>query len=480
MFFVAMTFYSWSVTFPRSGGVYVSLSRSVSPGAGFVLSLIETIILMYYAALAASLIVTVGLSSFFATVGFIGGNTNLASWAEATASPNGIFFIGSAFLVAAAALLTSGTRRYFAVQKILFTIAVLGTLVIVATLLFGDSETFFANFERLTGLAPGEVVAAAEGFGWASGEFSFGVSWAFLIWPLLPLLGAVQSVGIGGEIKSVRRTQLYGMLGAIAATAILIAVVDLLATRVFTYDFQGAIGFNSITGLFEPDSGAWAFSTEGTIGASPWFTVLVGILADNLLIATVVMATFVAWIWFWIPAEIAYTTRTMIAWSFDRIAPDRLGAVSKRFGTATLAIWLSTLGALIFMWLIAYQAIALLTLIEALTIVWGTAMVSAVLFPKTRPELFSVSPASEQRIAGVPLMVVSGMVATAFLALVFFMLWTDELAAGPLISAAGVRGEFWLLAAAVLIGIAWYLGAKAYRKRQGIDISLAFKRIPIE
>lgn len=480
MFFVAMTFYSWSVTFPRSGGVYVSLSRSVSPGVGFVLSLIETIILMYYAALAASLIVTVGLSSFFGTVGFIGGNDTLASWAESTASPAGIFWIGSAFLVAAAALLTSGTRRYFAVQKVLFAIAVLGTLVIIGMLVFGSSDTFFANFERLTGLNPDEVIAAAEGFGWASAPFSFGTSWAFLVWPLLPLLGAVQSVGIGGEIKSVRRTQLYGMLGAIAAAAILIAVVDLLATKVFTYDFQGAIGFNSITGLFEPDSGAWAFSTESTVGASPWFTVLVGILADNLFLAIVVMATFVAWIWFWIPAEIAYTTRTMLAWSFDRIAPDRLGSVSKRFGTPTAAIWLSTLGALIFMWLIAYQAIALLTLIEALTIVWGTAMVSAVFFPRTRPELFSVSPASEQRIGGVPLMQIAGTVATVFLAIVLYMLWNDELAAGPLISADGVRGEFWLLVAAVVIGIAWYLGVKAYRKRQGIDISLAFKRIPIE
>jgi hypothetical protein len=151
-----------------------------------------------------------------------------------------------------------------------------------------------------------------------------------------PTFFAVQSVGIGGEIKSVRKTQLYGMLGALVSTAVVIAAFDLLATRVFTYDVQGAIGFNSIIGLFEPESGAWAFSTESTIGASPWFTVLVGVLADNLLLAVIVMATFAAWIWFWVPAEIAYTTRTMIAWSFDRIAPDRLGEVSKRFNTPTV------------------------------------------------------------------------------------------------------------------------------------------------
>jgi hypothetical protein len=66
MLAIAATFYFWSVIFPRSGGVYVSLSRGLSPGFAFVGSLVETVILLYYAAFAASLIVTVGLSSFLA------------------------------------------------------------------------------------------------------------------------------------------------------------------------------------------------------------------------------------------------------------------------------------------------------------------------------------------------------------------------------------------------------------------------------
>jgi APA family basic amino acid/polyamine antiporter len=480
MIFVAATFYAWSITFPRSGGVYVSLSRSVGPGVGFVLSLIETMILMYYAALAASLIVTVGLSSFFGTVGFIGGSDLLISWAAATASPAGIFWIGSAVLVLAGILLTSGTRRYFTVQKVLFVIAVAGTVVLALILIFGNRETFFANFERFTGLTRDQVIASAQALGWASAPIGFGASLAFLVWPLLPLLGSVQSVGIGGEIKSVRRTQLYGILGALVATGLVIAAFDILATRVFGYDFQGAIGYNSIVGLFDPATDAWAFSTESSIGASPWFTVLIGILADNVLLVVIVMATFVTWIWFWIPAEIAYTTRTMIAWSFDRIAPDRLGEVSPRFNTPTLAIWLSTAGAVVFMWFIAFQAIALLTLIEALTVVWGTALVAAVFFPRTRRNLYQMSPASGQTIGGVPLMSITGALGAIFMATVLVMLWNDENAAGPLFTSEGVRGEFWLLAALVGFGVAWYLGAKAYRRRQGIDISLAFRQIPIE
>ena len=138
-------------------------------------------------------------------------------------------------------------------------------------------------------------------------------------------------------------------------------------------DFQAAIAFNSLSGV---EGG----SIEASIGAAPWFTVLAGILTDNMLLTAIIMAGFVAWIWFWVPAELAYTTRTMIAWSFDRTAPEWLGYVSNRVHTPVVAIGLSTAIAIFFMWLIAYAGIAFLTLVEVLLVIWGTAMISAVLF----------------------------------------------------------------------------------------------------
>jgi hypothetical protein len=234
-----------------------------------------------------------------------------------------VFWIGTASLVLAGVLLATGTRRYFSVQKVLFALAVAGTLVLVAVMLLGSRDTFKANLHKLTGLDYAGVVATAKQNGYVTGSFNLGTSIKFLVFPLLPLLGAVQSIGLGGEVKRVRRSQLFGMLGTVAATGILIALFDGLAAKAFGYEFQGAIGFNSISGIADG-------STEASVGASPWFTVLAGILTSNVILATVIMATFVAWIWFWVPAELAYTTRTMIAWSFDRLAPDRLGHVSER------------------------------------------------------------------------------------------------------------------------------------------------------
>jgi basic amino acid/polyamine antiporter, APA family len=468
MVFVAAAFYCWSVVFPRSGGVYVFLSRTISPGVAFVMSVIETVILLYYAALAAGLIVQVGLSSFFGAVGTVARNSTLTSWGTTVAEPSGVFWIGSAIIVIAGALLISGTRRYFTVQRVLFVVAVAGLAVIAVVMLFGSRSGFQSHLTSLTGLHSSQVISAAHKHGYVSAGSSFGESAKFLIWPLLPLLGAVQSVGIGGEVKKVRRSQLLGMVGAVVATGLVIALFAVLANKDFGYDFQGAVAYNALTGV------------SATTSTAPWFAVLAGILGHNVLLSGVILATFAAWIWFWIPAEMAYTTRSMIAWSFDRVAPDKLGFVSETTHTPVVAIGISTGGAVVFMWLIAFKAVAFLTFIEVLLVVWGAVMVSAVLFPLLRKSLYASSPARNFRIAGIPVMPAAGVVSAAFFALAFWLLWEDPNAAGPLIKPSKMPVEAWITLGAIVAGTAWYLGAKAYRKRRGIDISLAFQQIPIE
>jgi len=469
MIFVAAAFYCWSVVFPRSGGVYVFLSRTINPGVAFVMSLIETIILLYYAALAAGLIVQVGLASFFGAVGTVAKNSTLVSWGTSVAKPAGVFWIGTLIIVMAGTLLISGTRRYFTVQRVLFVVAVAGLAVIAVVMLVGSRSGFSANLTSLTGLHYNQVISTAEKHGYAPAGTSFGESWKFIIWPLLPLLGAVQSVGIGGEVKKVRRSQLLGMLGAVVATGVVIALFALLSNKDFGYTFQGAVSYNALSGV-----------PGGTTATAPWFAVLAGLLGHNVFLSVVILATFAAWIWFWIPAEMAYTTRSMIAWSFDRVAPNRLGFVSETVHTPVVAIGISTGGAVVFVWLIAFKAVTFLTFIEVLLVVWGAVMVAAVLFPFTRKAMYDASPARNFKLAGIPIMPAAGAIATVFFAVMFWLLWKDPIAAGPLIHPSKMPVEAWITLGALIVGTAWYIGAKRYRRRQGIDISLAFQQIPIE
>jgi hypothetical protein len=66
------------------------------------------------------------------------------------------------------------------------------------------------------------------------------------------------------------------------------------------------------------------------------------------------------------------------------------------------------------------------------------------------------------------------------MAVMFYLLWTDTIAAGPLIKPSKMPVEFWITLAAVVLGTGWYVWIKAYRKRRGINIRLAFQQIPIE
>jgi amino acid transporter len=469
MIFVAAAFYCWSVVFPRSGGVYVFLSRTINPGVAFVFSLIETIILLYYAALAAGLIVQVGLASFFGAVGTVAKNATLVSWGTSIAKPAGVFWIGTLIIVIAGALLISGTRRYFTVQRVLFVIAVVGLAVIAVVMVVGSKNGFSSSLTSLTGLRYNQVIATAEKHGYTSAGSSFSESWKFIVWPLLPLLGAVQSVGIGGEVKKVRRSQLLGMLGAVVVTGLVIALFAYLSNKDFGYTFQGAVAYNALTGV-----------SSGTTATAPWFAVLAGVLGHNIVLSAIILATFAAWIWFWIPAEMAYTTRSMIAWSFDRVAPNGLGYVSETVHTPIVAIGVSTGGAIVFMWFIAFKAVVFLTFIEVLLVIWGTVMVAAVLFPVTRKAMYEASPAKNFKLAGIPVMPAAGAISAVFMAVMFVLLWRDPNAAGPLIHPAKMPVEAWITLGALVLGTAWYVGVRRYRRRQGIDISLAFQQIPIE
>jgi hypothetical protein len=107
-------------------------------------------------------------------------------------------------------------------------------------------------------------------------------------------------------------------------------------------------------------------------------------------------------------------------------------------------------------------------------------MVSAVVFPVLRKGLYASSPAKNFKIAGIPVMPAAGAISAVFFALAFWLLWRDPIAAGPLVKLSKMPVEAWITLGAIVAGTVWYFGARAYRRRQGIDISLAFQQIPIE
>ncbi len=461
MLVVGVAYYMWSITFPRSGGNYVYQSRALSPAVGFATTFMETVILMYYAALASSLLVTVGLSAGFGVLGFIAKSTTMANMSAWFAKPAGIFITGTIILLVCGLLPLSGMRRYFSIQRWLFLLAIVGTVAAIAVLLAGNQTTFAGNLKDVTGLHYTQVIADAIKGGWTKiGGGS--TTLKFIVWPLLPLLGGIQSIGIAGEIKKVNRAQLYGILGSIAVAGLVIVLIAALSDKAFGYDFQGAAAWNFLTGAGH------------TTATAPYFTLLAGILANNTLLAAVIVLGFAAWVYFWIPAELIYGQRTMLAWSFDRLAPEPVSYVHPRFHTPVVAIAVTVAASIFFMWVIAYTSFGTLSLILGILLCWGTTMFAGIIFPYTRKEMFDRSPIARYRIGGVPTMSVVCALSLAFMAWMFVYLWNDSIAAGH--SFRSLMSNAALLAAGFVI----YAVMRAVRRSQNVRLELAFKQIPIE
>jgi APA family basic amino acid/polyamine antiporter len=465
MALIACGMITWTVTIPRSGGIYAFGSRILPPALAFASSFTESICWLFLTAVAAYWIVTIGIVPMFTMGAVITGNDTLQSIADTLSGTWATFIVGTLVLLLAGGILTSGMRRFFVSQKIVFTAAMIGSVLLIGILLVGSRSDFVQNFNDYFGpdvTYQGVIDAAGEG-GWADPGFSWKQTLLASNWAFLPLIGAAFSIAIGGEIKSVTKSQTWGMLGAIALCVAAWLISIPLAYKTFGYDFLGAAGFNDLEGL------------TGT-PTTPWITLLAGILTKSWIVTVLVSLGFIAWIWMWVPGMQAYGERAMIAWAFDRIAPAPLGKVSDRTHSPAVAIAAATIVTIIFLALFVFTTyfITLIIFIELALLAWSFVLAAGIVFPYKRPEMYEKSPIANKRLFGLPIMTVA--CAAGFLAAVFyfFVLFFDSFAAGH----DPVRLA--IMAVTFVGGLVLYYVAKQIRASQGVNIDLAFKEIPIE
>jgi basic amino acid/polyamine antiporter, APA family len=465
MALIACGMITWTVTIPRSGGVYAFGSRILPPVLAFASSFTESICWLFLTGVAAYWIVTIGIIPMFTMGAVITGNDTLQSIADTLSGEWATFLLGTLVLLIAGGILTSGMRRFFLSQKIIFTIAMIGSLLLLVILATGSRTDFVTNFNQLFGpdvTYQGVVEAAKEG-GWSDPGFTWKQTLLASNWWFLPLIGAAFSIAIGGEIKSVTKSQTWGMLGAILVCAVVWLISVPLAYRIFGYEFLGAAGFNDLGGL------------TGT-PTTPWITLLAGVLTKSWLVTVLVSLGFIAWIWMWVPGMQAYGERAMIAWAFDRIAPGALGQVSDRTHSPVVAIASATALTIIFLALFVFTTyfITLIIFIELALLAWMFVLAAGIVFPYKRPEMYQKSPISNKKLFGLPIMTVA--CAAGFLAALFyfFVLFFDSFAAGH------DSERLTIMAVTFVGGMVLFWAARTIRKSKGVNIDLAFKEIPIE
>lgn len=171
-------------------------------------------------------------------------------------------------------------------------------------------------------------------------------------------------------------------------------------------------------------------------------------------------------------------SRMLFALAFDRLIPASFADVSERFHTPVKANIAAFIGAFLFLVATAYSFLgAYVNSIVGWTSVYLLVMVTATLFPFLKKELFENFPATaKKRILGFPAMSIAGILGPIALLVVFYELFNSPVVG---ISAGSLLGTG-IVVLTYILSIVLYYGAKAYRKRQGIDMSLVFKEIPPE
>ena len=471
MLLVGLGMLAWTITIPRSGGIYNFGTRSMWPPLAFTLSFVEVTAWLFYGSFGAVYLVQLGIAPSVTAIGIITDKPGVESFGTDLAGEWGTFLIGSAALIIGAIILASGMRRFFFSQKVMFTIAVLGTLVFIGALIFTSRADFVSNWNSVMGdrLGVGNdayngVIQAAQQAGWSDPGFDWKQTLLFSNWAFLPLIGAAFSISIGGEIKQVGRGQSLGIIGAITMSVLIWIISIALVYKTMGKDFLGAVTYSNLNGV------------EGAATpVTPFPTLLTGLGTDSVVLTILIALGFIGWIWLWIPTQILYPTRALVAWSLDRVAPDTLGTVSERTHTPIPAILLCLAGGITFVGMLAFTSFfQLVIFIEVAVLAWALVLLAGVFFPYRRPDIYNKSPIANMKIGGLPVMSVACALGAAAAFYYFFNLFFDDFAAGHARHSMSVLIG-WFVGSFILYWIMWFI-----RRRQGVNVDLAFKEIPIE
>jgi amino acid transporter len=202
-------------------------------------------------------------------------------------------------------------------------------------------------------------------------------------------------------------------------------------------------------------------------------------LASNSVLAVLLPILFAGWSLVIMPALFLQPNRCVFSWAMDRIAPEKFATVWEKYHSPIYTTILGMLTCEISLAVLtifpasAYTIFAAGVIAPAFASILPTAL-SAVLLPKRRKALFHLSGLDRRKILGIPWISVTGAIAASYL--IFLTITFFSYPAFGLDSPLMVVASF----GPIFIGVVVYYFAKAYRKAQGIDLSLVFASIPPE
>ncbi|HUN33897.1 MAG TPA: APC family permease [Trebonia sp.] len=483
--FLVIAYSGLVVTIPRAGGDYVWQSRILGSGVGFVMAATGWWFILW---LWAPIYGQVLAEEFFQPLWTTFNDASGAAW---FASPTGGFVVTLVTVAFAGLLVSLGMSGYAKVQKWCFYGGLLGLAIIAILMLAFSRQDFINSFNSETARLFGKSVPAfASGNGYAgtiadAGSKAigytpapFGVTGTFsqsmLLVPMLMfyLLWPNWGTTLYGEVRGASdfKRVFAGMFFGLWTTVLL--SVALLAL------FAKTFGFN----FYQDINALWIDNVYGTASAHalpifPYPVMLVGWLVHNTAFQVILILLMSLWFFGWVGTLFLSSTRVIFAAAFDRILPDGAAQVSEKRRVPVWSLALMLLPAIGLSALYWYNSSFHTYTLDATLVIAVTYLFSAiavVLLPFVKPDLWRASPASRLKILGVPVVPVAGLITIGLLGYNLYEWLTNK--------GYGVNNNDSLIymGAMYLLAIVIYVTARIVRNRQGIDLSLINKEIPVE
>ena len=468
----ALTYGYLAAAMPRSGGEYVYLGRVVHPGVGFTASWGFTWSQLLGLALYASFTVNFGISVAFLTLGNVLEAGGLVTAGEDVAKEWPTFLIGTVMIIAVLGVLCAGPRVVRRVLNVLFVPALIGSFITLIVLLTTSHDEFVSNFNSfMASQADGQtydsILASARDAGFVIEPSTLGAILLAIPIGYYIYIGFTYSSYIGGEVKEPAKTQPR----VIALTLAFAAAMYLICLWRF-YDIVDKDFVNSVVYLDNnTDDGSG-------LPVSPVLNLFTGIMTGSTILNVLMALSFFLWHFLLLFVIAMICTRNLFAWSVDRVAPDALTKVDRRFHSPWVATLVIIACAEILLALYVFTTIFqdVSNYIVLFSVAFWIASFAAILLPYRRPEIFATAPDYVQRrVGGVPVITLLGIGNLILFSMVLYSAFKLPAFSGP----TGTDAVLFVIGV-YAAGVVWYLAARAIQKRRGIDLDLLYREIPPE
>lgn len=485
IFAVAAAMGLMAIAMPRTGGMYLFVSRTISPVIAFITSWGYV-----WACLMAFGIVCFVSAMFwgigFYIVGIATNNPSLIAISAALSTPINMVLFGLAVGIFWWVVAILGMRVMSKILNVFMIIPLVASLLGIGYMIAGMLQGIGAVEQAWNSVfgprAWEAIIIVAQNHGWTATSPEFGMypmewapTWKASIVAIWAYAGVGATTFIGSEVKNPSRNMI---IGAVVAPIFVIVLYILMGMSVVGAYGPFVSAYQFVTGITPGSPGSevtWPevrsicpTYPESPLGSTVALYEAVFAAPSSTIAAAIIAFATAFWLFNGPPAFMVGASRIIFACSFDRLLPESFASVNERFHSPHWAVTFSAIVGLIYVVLNYYGTWLVWVGSEVMLVMtYLFISIAALVFPFIRSDIWERG--RRLTIGGVPVVSVLGAIGLFFF---FYQFWMSISGLDP-----GLHGMWWytIFYFVLLLILAAYYWKN---KKRGIDVRSIYSEVP--